>query len=90
MKRIHIIARGRVQGVFYRDHVKKSARKYMLSGWVKNKSDRTVEAVAEGEENLLKEFLKACQKGNLWAKVEDVEFNWEKATGEFEGFTITY
>ena len=88
MKRLHLIIKGEVQGVFFRDYVKKSAG--VLRGWVRNNPDGTVEAVAEGEEEELKKFLERCKEGPLAAKVDKIEENWGKATNEFDSFEVRY
>ena len=86
MKRIHILITGRVQGVFYRENCKKAANKLGLVGWARNNPDGTVEVVAEGEEPKLKELLEWCKRGSPSSSVEKVNFSFEEATGEFEGF----
>ncbi|MBW2225118.1 MAG: acylphosphatase [Deltaproteobacteria bacterium] len=50
-KRIHLVVRGRVQGVYFRATAQREARQHGLSGWVKNRPDGSVEVVAEGEED---------------------------------------
>lgn len=46
---MHLVIHGRVQGVFYRASAQKKATELGLMGWVKNRIDKTVELVAEGE-----------------------------------------
>ena len=48
--RVHLVVRGRVQGVGFRWFVKEVARGLDLAGWVKNRADGGVEVVAEGGE----------------------------------------
>ena len=55
--RIHIVIHGRVQGVFYRYNAQKKAKKFGLTGWVRNNPDKTVEIVAEGEKFKLKQLF---------------------------------
>ncbi len=86
MKRLHLIIKGEVQGVFFRDYVKKSAG--VLRGWVRNNPDGTVEAVAEGSEEELKKFLEKCSKGPEPAVVERIEKGWSDAKKEFDSFEI--
>lgn len=88
MRRIHLIITGRVQGVFFRASAKAEALRLKLSGWVKNLPDGSVETVAEGNQDALKEYLRWCQKGPSAAHVTNVAVNWENATGEFTGFQI--
>ncbi len=88
--RLHAIVHGRVQGIFFRSNTQKQAAKLGLTGWVKNNDDGTVEVVAEGDKKDLKELLAWCSKGPSIARVENVESNWENATGEFGHFSIRY
>ena len=50
MKRIHLIISGDVQGVGYRAWTKRQAKDLGIVGWVKNREDKAVELVGEGEE----------------------------------------
>lgn len=89
-KRICAIIKGRVQGVFYREFVRREAEGLGVSGYVRNLKDGNVEIVAEGEEKQLREFEKKFRKGPLMAFVSDVNVKEEQPTGEFEGFDIRY
>ena len=90
MKRIHAVVKGKVQGVFYRELVRREAEGLGVSGYARNLKDGTVEIVAEGEEKQLREFEKKFRKGPLMAFVSEVDMKEEQATGEFEGFDIRY
>jgi len=90
MKRLHLIISGTVQGVFFRDFVNKTANSLKLKGFVKNNSDRTVEVIAEGSEESLRELLDKCRQGPDAAKVEKIEDSWEDASDEFDSFEIRY
>ena len=89
-KQLHIIVSGRVQGVFFRANAQKQARKLNLKGWCKNLPDRTVEILLEGEESQLEKFLVWCRKGPMFARVDNIETKWKRATGEFNLFSIRY
>ena len=69
----HVVVRGGVQGVGYRAFVDHEASRRGLSGWVRNRSDGTVEAVFAGEAALVDGMVAACRKGPLGARVEGVE-----------------
>jgi len=88
--RVHLRIRGRVQGVWYRASARDEARRLRLSGWVRNVSDGSVEAVAEGDDETLTAFITWCNRGPDWARVETVEVTREPATGEFTGFSVRY
>jgi len=90
MKRIHLIVHGKVQGVFYRDFVRKAAEKLGVKGFVRNLRNGTVEVVAEGEDDKLNTFIRECKRGSLLAFVKNAEIKEEPTTGEFEDFEIRY
>ena len=87
-KRIQLVIRGRVQGVFFRASAQREARQLGLTGWVKNRTDGAVELIAEGEEGRVKDFLAWAQTGPSTARVDRVETRWRSYTGEFPGFKI--
>ena len=90
-KQYHIIIHGRVQGIFFRDNTVKIVNKIgNLTGYVKNMPDGTVEVIAEGEEQYLKELVDFCKQGPLLAKVKRIVVMEKKPTGEFEGFSVKY
>lgn len=86
--RLHAIISGVVQGVGFRQFTLRQARNRDLTGWVKNRRDRTVEVLAEGPQARLDEFLLILQEGPPAAVVRAVDPTWSKATGEFSTFTI--
>ncbi|HEY7535862.1 MAG TPA: acylphosphatase [Thermodesulfobacteriota bacterium] len=89
-ERVNVIIRGRVQGVFYRASAKEKAIELELTGWVKNRGDKTVEIVAEGQRKKLDELVEWCTMGPPDAYVTDVEVKWESYTGEFIEFSVKY
>lgn len=90
IQRLHVYLSGLVQGVFYRDWLRRSAQGLGLKGWVKNLNDRRVEAIFEGPKEKLEEILRRCYDGPSAARVDHVDAIWEKATGEFKTFEIIY
>jgi acylphosphatase len=64
--------RGRVQGVGYRDWAMREARRLVLSGWVRNRSDGTVEALVSGEADAVETFIEAAHRGPYSARVTEV------------------
>lgn len=88
LKRIHLVIRGRVQGVYYRASSVREAKRLGLTGWVKNRPDNAVELVAEGEEDQVKDFLAWAQHGPSTARVDKIDTRWRSYTGEFASFTI--
>ena len=88
MERVEIIASGDVQRVGFRDLVEKLGRDLGLSGTVENQEPYDVRIVAEGEEEPLKEFLRALRIKRGPIQVRDLEVSWASATGEFPYFKI--
>lgn len=72
MTAIHLIIKGKVQGVFYRATAKKKAKELNITGWIKNNEDGDVEAVASGAESALQTFIDWCKDGPEMAVVENV------------------
>ena len=87
-KQIQVTVRGRVQGVFFRASAQREARQLGLTGWVRNRKDGSVEIVAEGEEDQVKDFLGWVQSGPATARVDGVETRWRSYAGEFPDFRI--
>lgn len=88
MRRIHLIVRGRVQGVYFRQSAKDQADASGLAGWVRNRTDGTVEAVVEGPAEGVAQFLDWCHRGPTHAQVEEVEATELEPAGLVEGFTV--
>lgn len=63
MPTIHLLIKGKVQGVFYRATAKEVAQALELKGWVKNTSNGDVEAIVSGSEHKLHQFVEWCKRG---------------------------
>ena len=72
MATVHLLIKGKVQGVFFRASAKETADKLGVKGWVKNTWDEDVEAMATGNEEAVKKFIEWCWMGPRRAVVEDV------------------
>ena len=72
-ERAHLRIRGRVQGVCYRASTEDQALRLGLRGWVRNRRDGSVEAVAEGPTAAIDAFVAWCRQGPPAARVSDVE-----------------
>lgn len=90
IKQLRILVFGNVQGVFFRAFAKQAADSLGLKGWVKNLPDGSVEAIAQGSEEKLDEFLKLLKKGLPASRVDSVNFEFEKIKEEFVDFVIKY
>ena len=69
---VRVIISGRVQGVGYRDWTRHEATARNLGGWVRNKSDGTVEAVLGGEDSAVESMLLALRVGPPASRVKQV------------------
>lgn len=67
--RIH----GKVQGVFFRESMRKEANRLGVVGWVRNRSDRTVEAWIQGEAEAVKSLDQWANKGPPNAAVNSID-----------------
>jgi acylphosphatase len=65
---------GRVQGVWYRGWTVQEAMSRRLSGWVRNRTDGSVEAVFAGPPDEVDEMILACHDGPPSAHVTKVTF----------------
>ena len=89
MLRYRIVFKGRVQGVGFRFTTERVARNLGITGWVRNLPSGGVETVAEAEEKKLKAFL-AQIRAEFGDYIYDYTCNELAATGEFQGFRITF
>ena len=81
---------GRVQGVYFRDETRNTAQKLQLTGWVKNMPDGSVDCLAEGDREKLKQLINWCHEGSEAAAVEKLCIEWQPFQGEFDNFEITH
>ena len=88
MRRVHLSISGRVQGVYFRQSTKDRAIEYGVSGWVRNRSDGTVEIVAEGSSNAINRLVSWCLTGPEMALVEGIERIDEEPVGIPKGFDV--
>ena len=68
----HLIISGKVQGVGYRAWMVRTAAQEKLGGWVRNRSDGTVEALLHGPGDRVQAVIDRARKGPLLAKVTDI------------------
>ncbi len=69
---VRVVIRGRVQGVWFRAWTENVARDLCLDGWVRNRSDGTVEAVFAGPHPAVDRMINNCREGPPAAVVESV------------------
>ena len=86
MKSYKFIISGKVQGVYYRVSIKKSAQAANYTGYVKNLEDGTVEAGVTCKESKLEGFINILKKGSQSSNVRDIKqyIHSENFTNIFE------
>ena len=87
MIRRRVIVHGHVQGVFFRDTVRRTAVREGVAGWVRNNGDGTVEAVFEGEPEAVERLVAFTRRGPRGARVDRVETSEERPEG-VQGYSI--
>ena len=85
--RRRVRAHGRVQGVFFRDSVRRAAEVEGVAGWARNRSDGTVEAVFEGPEAAVERLVALCRSGPGQAEVARLDVEPEEPEG-LTGFGV--
>lgn len=85
---VHLVVVGRVQGVAFRARAVAEATRLGLAGWVRNRTDGSVEARAEGPPRAVDAFVAWCRHGPPAARVEDVQVSAVPATGLDRGFQV--
>ena len=88
MTRIHLVISGRVQGVYFRQSTREQAQALGVSGWVRNRSDGTVELVVEGPASSVEKLVAWCKTGPDMARVDGVERVDEEPVGIPDGFDV--
>ena len=73
VKTERIIISGNVQGIFFRDFIKKSADALGLKGFTRNLENGKVEVVVEGRENEVEKMIAVCRKGAPHTSVRELE-----------------
>jgi len=85
--RRHVVVDGQVQGVFFRATCAREARGRRLAGWVRNRPDRRVEAVFEGDAASVDALVAWCRSGPAGATVDQVEV-WSEPVEGLADFRI--
>ncbi len=88
LSRVHIHIYGRVQGVNFRYYARQRAQSLGLAGWARNCPDGSVEAVVEGPEESVQQFVRWAHRGPSMAEVERVQVDREEPQGTSQAFRI--
>jgi acylphosphatase len=85
--RRRVVVRGFVQGVFFRDSLRRLAERRGVAGWVANRADGTVEAVLEGPAPTVDALVEWMREGPRGARVDELEWSAEESEG-LTGFVV--
>ena len=66
---------GSVQAVGYRNFAIAEARRLGIDGWVRNRADGTVEALASGSTKAVEAFVGLCMRGPEGSRIKNVELH---------------
>jgi acylphosphatase len=83
---VRLLIRGRVQGVSFRSSMQVEARRLAVTGWVRNRRDGSVEAVAQGPAEAVEALVEWSRHGPPGARVTDVQLG--AGEGEFADFEL--
>jgi acylphosphatase len=87
-RRVTVVVRGRVQGVFFRAACAAAASARGVEGWVRNRSDGCVEAAFEGDPDAVADMVAWCRDGPPGASVSEIAVHDEAPIGE-RGFRVS-
>jgi len=85
-KTLRLVIHGHVQGVFFRDSMRREAQNLGIAGWVRNRSDGSVEAVVLGEPAAVDAIVRWARHGPDRAQVERIEI--EAHEGSYTCFEV--
>ncbi|MGB9125205.1 MAG: acylphosphatase [Nitrosotalea sp.] len=89
-KRVHLLIKGRVQGVYFRQTMMETAEKNNVLGWVQNLPDNQVESILEGNNSNVDAVREWAHFGPAGAVVDELKISEENYVGEFSEFEIRY
>ncbi|GAA4774251.1 acylphosphatase [Microbacterium gilvum] len=73
MKRVHVVARGVVQGVGFRWSTARQAERRDVAGWVRNVGSDRVEAELEGSDTAVDAVVAWMHSGPVGSRVDGLE-----------------
>lgn len=90
MNEMLCVVTGKVQGVRYRTYAQESATGLGIVGYVKNLPDGTVEVLAQGSIDVLKDFVEYLNEGSLLSEVEAVSVEWRTVRRTCDEFSLLH
>lgn len=90
MKTLHVIVKGRLQGVGFRATVEHFAIKFGIKGTVKNLPNSSVEIYAQGSPENLEKLVDMLRQTRGFAKIEHISVELCDMQKEFDSFEIMF
>jgi acylphosphatase len=87
-KQLHVLIKGKVQGVGFRYFVLQLVGEKAITGWVRNLNDGRFEGIFEGIAQDLAYLIEKISLGPSSSKITEVTETWGLATGKFPKFQI--
>ena len=88
MPTVHLIIKGKVQGVYFRASAKDVADEIGIKGWVKNTEEGNVEAMVSGNNDQVQKFIEWCRTGPRRAIVHHVDIIHKEEDESFSAFHV--
>jgi acylphosphatase len=85
---VNMVITGTVQGVGFRYFVLRQAQELGIYGWVSNKPNGDVEALAQGDKEDLDQFIAKVKQGSAFSRVDNVILNWDDGQENYTSFEI--
>ncbi len=82
----HLVIRGRVQGVGFREAMGSEAKSLGVTGWVRNRLEGSVEAVVQGSDAQVESIIQWARRGPSSARVTQIEIDDSNDYGPFAEF----
>jgi acylphosphatase len=82
----HLRISGHVQGVGFRYSMQREAARLGLTGWVRNRRDGSVEALAQGNDAAVAALTAWARRGPAGARVADVKLASAETDTALAGF----
>ena len=85
--RKRVVVHGHVQGVFFRDSLRRLAERHAVAGWARNVPDGTLEAALEGGPEAVERIVEFCRLGPRGAAIERVDV-FEEEPEDLSSFSV--
>ncbi len=85
-----VIISGHVQGVGFRYFTTDTAKRFPVSGYVRNLATGDVEVVVEGDKTAVAEFLKELKSGPRYSSISNFQIEWQTYENKYDSFNVRF